>query len=199
MLIIGHFYPCLIQFQTRPKYKKDNSFAKINNSISRDSIKDNLSTTTENSFSDSSETNPNSDYNQKNILLNISEKEMKEAFFVPKKLRQNNKKEENIAIKNDLNINNINENQNTDVLKIEIKISKSKVLYLKFGKSDNVYEVVNKFCKENNLDYISRFIIISNVLKGLNSIYSIYNLNLREDEIQFIKELKEKYMLMNRI
>ena len=164
MLIIGQFYPCLIQFQTRPKYNKDNSFAKINNSISRDSIKDNLSSTTENSFSDSSETNPNSDYNQKNILLNISEKEMKEAFFVPKKLRQNNKKEENIAIKNDLNNNNINENQNTDVLKIEIKISKSKVLYLKFGKSDNVYEVVNKFCKENNLDYISRFIIISNVL-----------------------------------
>ena len=198
MLTVRPFYPFFLPFQNKQIYNYNNNFSKNNNSILKDSIKDNLSTSTEISSSDISEINPNSNTNIKNILLNLSDKEIKEAFFIPKKLRQKNKKE-NVKTKNSINMNNTNGNENTEVLKVEIKISKDKVLHLNFGRLDNVYTVVNKFCKENKLDDISRLVVISNVLKGFSSIYSIYNLNLKEDEIQFLKELKEKYMLMNHV
>ena len=198
MLTVRPFYPFFFPFQNKQIYNYNNNFSKNNNSILKDSIKDNLSTSTEISSSDISEINPNSNTNIKNILLNLSDKEIKEAFFIPKKLRQKNKKE-NVKTKNSINMNNTNRNENTEVLKVEIKISKDKVLHLNFGRLDNVYTVVNKFCKENKLDDISRLVVISNVLKGFSSIYSIYNLNLKEDEIQFLKELKEKYMLMNHV
>ena len=35
--------------------------------------------------------------------------------------------------------------------------------------------------------------LIIYIIKALNSIYGIYNLRLRRDEIEFLKELKEKY------
>ena len=189
------FYPYFIPFNQQLVYN-NNYNAKVNNSTSKDSIKDNLSASTEITTSDVSEINPNSNYNLKNSLFNLPDKVIKEAFFVPKKLKQKNKKEEKATVKNDCNINKAAD-ENTTVLKAEVKVSENKVLYLEFGRLDNVYEVVNKFCKENNLDCVSRFIVISNVLKGFSSIYSIYNLKLKEDEIQFIKELKEEYMHMN--
>ena len=195
MTTIVPFCPYFIPFQQQLVYN-NSYFAKVNNPTPKESIKDNLSVSTEISTSEVSEINPNSNYNLKNNIFNLPDKVIKEAFFVPKKLRLKNKKEENAIIKNDCNINKA-ANENTTVLKIEVKVSKNKVLYLEFGRFDNVYELVNKFCKENDLDCISRFIVISNVLKAFSSIYSIYNLKLKEDEIQFIKELKEEYMQMN--
>ena len=49
------------------------------------------------------------------------------------------------------------------------------------------------FCEINKLDIklIRPFIIY--IIKALNSIYGIYNLKLRRDEIEFLKELKKRF------
>ena len=49
------------------------------------------------------------------------------------------------------------------------------------------------FCEINKLDIklIRPFIIY--IIKALNSIYGIYNMKLRRDEIEFLKELKKRF------
>ena len=67
MLTVRPFYPFFLPFQNKQIYNYNNNFSKNNNSILKDSIKDNLSTSTEISSSDISEINPNSNTNIKNI------------------------------------------------------------------------------------------------------------------------------------
>ena len=49
------------------------------------------------------------------------------------------------------------------------------------------------FCEINKLDIklIRPFIVY--IIRALNSIYGIYNLNLKSDEIQFIKDIKDNF------
>ena len=56
-----------------------------------------------------------------------------------------------------------------------------------------MFKTVKIFCEINKLDIKLIRPLIIYIIKALNSIYGIYNLRLRRDEIEFLKELKEKY------
>ena len=58
-----------------------------------------------------------------------------------------------------------------------------------------MFKTVKIFCEINKLDtkLIRPFIIY--IIKALNSIYGVYNLNLKSEEIRFLKDIKENFFM----
>ena len=98
-------------------------------------------------------------------------------------------------LKTQINNNNLFEKdkENTDILEINVKISDSETLTFKIRRYDDMFKTVKMFCEINKLDIklIRPFIIY--IIKALNSIYGIYNLSLKNDEIQFLKDIKNNF------
>ena len=83
--------------------------------------------------------------------------------------------------------------ENTDILEINVKVSERETLTFKIRRYDDMFKTVKIFCEINKLDIklIRPFIIY--IIRALNSIYGIYNLNLKNDEIKFLKDIKSNY------
>ena len=90
-------------------------------------------------------------------------------------------------------IENEKEKENTDILEIYVKISEKNTLLFKIRRYDDMFKTVKIFCEINKLDIKLIRPLIIYIIKALNSIYGIYNMNLKNDEIRFLKEIKEKY------
>ena len=56
-----------------------------------------------------------------------------------------------------------------------------------------MFKTVKIFCEINKLDIKLIRPLIIYIIKALNSIYGIYNLKLKSDEIQYLKEIKKAY------
>ena len=98
-------------------------------------------------------------------------------------------------LKTQINNNNLFEKdkENTDILEINVKISPEKILTFKIRRYDDMFKTVKIFCEINNLDIKLIRPLIIYIIKALNSIYGIYNLRLKKDEIEFLKEIKLRY------
>ena len=98
-------------------------------------------------------------------------------------------------LKTQINNNNLFEKdkENTDILEINVKISHGENLTFKIRRYDDMFKTVKIFCEINKLDIQLMRPFIIYIIRALNSIYGIYNLNLKEEEIQFIKDIKEHF------
>ena len=98
-------------------------------------------------------------------------------------------------LKTQINNNNLFERkkENTDILEINVKVSKTKTLKFKIRRYDDMFRTVKIFCEINKLDINLMRPFIIYIIRALNTIYGIYNLSLKENEIEFLKELKRKY------
>ena len=90
-------------------------------------------------------------------------------------------------------IENEKEKENTDILEIYVKISEKNTLLFKIRRYDDMFKTVKIFCEINKLDTKLIRPLIIYIIKALNSIYGIYNMNLKSDEIRFLKDMKEKF------
>ena len=90
-------------------------------------------------------------------------------------------------------IDNEREKENTDILAIHVKISEKETLVFKIRRFDDMFKTVKIFCEINKLDIKLIRPLIIYIIKALNSIYGIYNLKLKNDEIQYLKEIKKAY------
>ena len=97
------------------------------------------------------------------------------------------------SIKSGSLLDNEKEKENTDILEIHVKITSKDTLIFKIRRYDDMFKTVKIFCEINKLDIklIRPFIIY--IIKALNSIYGIYNLKLKNDEIQFLKDIKDNF------
>ena len=101
--------------------------------------------------------------------------------------------------KSKLNLSNINignsyyDRENSYILTINIKVSNDETLSFNIRRYDNIFKTVKIFCEINNLDakFIRPFILY--IIKALNRIYGIVNLNLTKDEILFLNGIKDTY------
>ena len=90
-------------------------------------------------------------------------------------------------------IENEKEKENTDILEINVKISDNNNLVFKIRRYDDMFKTVKIFCEINKLDTKLIRPIILYIIKALNSIYGIFNLNLKSDEINFLKNIQEYF------
>ena len=174
----------------------DNSFSYSSKSISR-----------KQSFSDNSDDNfsfvhidnndlycDNSNPNLKidNFTkINLSDNDLKNAYYRPKNYKGDSlSKNGNITQKL---------NENITILDIGVKISENEVINFKLRKYDDMFEVVKRTCKENDLNENYQNFFIYTIIKALNSIYGIYNLSLKKEEISFLQVLKDKCNNSNNI
>lgn len=119
--------------------------------------------------------------------INLSENEIKSAFFKPKNLN-----EKIIKAKEKRDINKKEENENFIILEIIVNINGKNILF-KLRKFDDMFEVCKKACKDNKINEGYTNFFVYNIIKALNSIYGIYNLCLKDEEIKFLQNLKENY------
>lgn len=83
--------------------------------------------------------------------------------------------------------------ENTDILEVNVKISKKETLVFKIRRYDDMFRTVKIFCEINKLDVKLIRPLIIYIIKALNSIYGIYNLYLKNEEIEFLKDLKNTF------
>ena len=167
----------------------DNSFSYSSKSISRkqsfsDNDDDNFSfvlTDCNNSYNDNSKPNLKIDNFTK---INLSDNDLKNAYYRPKNYKGDSlSKNGSITPK---------QNENITILDIGVKISENKVINFKLRKYDDMFQVVKKTCKENELNENYQNFFVYTIIKALNSIYGIYNLSLKKEEISFLQVLKDK-------
>ena len=128
-------------------------------------------------------------FNQNNINNDIINYNNNYNYF-----NTNKTKTEKFSKKKKLANNNfINGKENTCILEINFKVSEKKMYKFKLRRFDNMFKEVLNFCTINNLDKKHANNIIYLIIKSLNSIYSIYNLELTKDEIKEIKGMKKYY------
>lgn len=91
--------------------------------------------------------------------------------------------------------NNTNDpkKENTCILEINLKFSNNKIHNFKLNRFDDLFETVQIFCQINRLNSNLYIPIIINIMKALNSIYGIYNLELNEKELNELQFLKYFY------
>ena len=168
----------------------DNSFSYSSKSISRkQSFSDNSDDTF--SFVQIDNNNSHNDNSNPNLKIdnftkiNLSDNDLKNAYYRPKNYKGDSlSKNGNITQKQDENIT---------ILDIGVKISENKVINFKLRKYDDMFQVVKKTCKENELNENYQNFFVYTIIKALNSIYGIYNLSINKEEISFLKVLKDKF------
>ena len=146
--------------------------------------------------------------NENNILNENEKIEIFENKEIPKKENLNNQNLnfDNLNNKNKitnlnhqnkftLNLFNIYNNkyfENTEILNINIKISKDKIVEFKLRRFDDLFFTVKLFCEINKIDekFIKPFII--KILEALNNIFKIMNYNCGKIDINQIDNIKSK-------
>ena len=189
---------------------KNNDFKEFKNKNEK-RAKKKISIDDNSTFYHSNSTLNELEINENNIL---NENEKIEIFENKEILRKNSQKE-NLNNKNlhfdNLN-NNINKNtnlnhqnkfnlnlfnvynnkyfENTEILNINIKISKDKIVEFKLRRFDDLFFTVKLFCEINKIDekFIKPFII--KILDTLNNIYKIMNYNCDKIDINQIENIK---------
>ena len=117
--------------------------------------------------------------------INLSENELKTAYYKPKNFKSSS------LTKKEINIRD--ENDNTVILEIDVKISVNKKIYFKLRKYDDMFQIVKETCEKNNINESYANFFVYTIIKALNAIYGIYNLYLKEEEIKFLQQLKDKF------
>ena len=109
---------------------------------------------------------------------NISDSEEKEE-----KTKKCDKKEEYIINR---------ELENTEILRVEVKISNGKKAVFKLKRYDDIFETIKLFCEINSVDekFIKPLIIKS--LSTLNTIYQIMNSKLNIKHINILQEAQKE-------
>jgi hypothetical protein len=165
---------------------KETSFSQSSKSTSRkQSISDNNDNISCESNKETSfiiiDNNTSNNSNQNFTKINLSESELETAFYKPKNYKSDSvKKAESKSM-----------GENIVILDINVKISDNKSINFQLRKFDDMVQLVKDTCKKNELgeDYANFFIY--KIIKALNSIYGIYNLPLKKEEIEFLKNLKD--------
>ena len=147
----------------------------------KSSIDTTVSSTSYNSSSYENEENEENKENDASFDLyneNISDSEEKEE-----KTKKSDKKEEYIVNR---------EFENTEILRVEVKISNEKKAVFKLKRYDDIFETIKLFCEINSVDekFIKPLIIKS--LSTLNTIYQIMNSKLNIKHINKLQEVQKE-------
>ena len=80
--------------------------------------------------------------------------------------------------------------ENTEVLKVNVKISENKIATFKIKRYDDLFYTINLFCEIYSIDEKLMKPLIIKTLCTLNTIYQIYNSNVSKENIEILKNVK---------
>ena len=80
--------------------------------------------------------------------------------------------------------------ENTEVLKVNIKISENKIVTFKIKRYDDLFYTISLFCEIYSIDEKLMKPLIIKTLCTLNTIYQIYNSDVSKENIEILKNVK---------
>ena len=80
--------------------------------------------------------------------------------------------------------------ENTEVLKVNIKISENKIVTFKIKRYDDLFYTISLFCEIYSIDEKLMKPLIIKTLCTLNTIYQIYNSDVSKENIETLKNVK---------
>lgn len=80
--------------------------------------------------------------------------------------------------------------ENTEILRINVKISKDKIKVFTLKRYDDIFKTINLFCKINFIDEKLIKPITIRLLSTLNTIYQIMNSELNTQQIKILQKIK---------
>ena len=118
-------------------------------------------------------------------------------------LKENNEIENKIIFYNQFNVNNIlmgNVNnmiinpflENTEILRVNVKISKNKSVVFRLRRFDDLFETIKLFCEIHFIDEKLIRPIIMKTISSLNLIYRVMNSNVNAKNVAILKEVKKR-------
>ena len=151
--------------------------------------------------SETSQCNDITDNNSKN-----NDDDLNGSFFSDIDTDINNNKDEK-KLYNDMT-NSLNENnnktkneteeykgnpdyENTEILRVNVKISKDKNAIFRLKRYDDVFETIKIFCEINLIDEKLIKPLIIKSLSAMNTIYQIMNCKLDDENIKLLKSIKK--------
>ena len=151
--------------------------------------------------SETSQCNDITDNNSKN-----NDDDLNGSFFSDIDTDINDKKDEK-KLYNDMT-NSLNENnnktkneteeykgnpddENTEILRVNVKISKDKNAIFRLKRYDDVFETIKIFCEINLIDEKLIKPLIIKSLSAMNTIYQIMNCKLDDENIKLLKSIKK--------
>ena len=189
---------------------KQSSSNNINGIIDFKSLNSNLENTQEKE-NDSNDNNTNSQKEREPIQVqthqkkNKKQKKYKKNYTFSKELDINKSNSGNVENEFQLNepynkFNSVNSElnepiivpmvENTEILKVNVKISKDKYVVFKLRRFDDLFLTVKLFCEINSIEEKLIRPLITKALCTLNSIYQIYNTQLDSRNIKILQMLK---------
>jgi hypothetical protein len=82
--------------------------------------------------------------------------------------------------------------ENTVILNVNVKISKDKTAVFRLKRYDDLFLTIKLFCEINSIDEKLMKPLIIKSLTTLNTIYQVMNSKLDNEQINILKEIKEK-------
>ena len=82
--------------------------------------------------------------------------------------------------------------ENTVILNVNVKISKDKTAVFRLKRYDDLFLTIKLFCEINSIDEKFMKPLIIKSLTTLNTIYQVMNSKLDNEQINILKEIKEK-------
>ena len=164
---------------------EENIFKKINsipfNKRRKNSVDTNVSSTSYNSSSSEEEE---------------KKKDETEPHFIQKKIEINNdlkeKEEKMIKYYNKKEYEMNPEFENTEILRVEVKLAKDKKAVFKLKRYDDVFETIKLFCEINSVDERLIKPLIIKSLSAMNTIYQIMNSKLDYEQINILQKINSK-------
>ena len=80
--------------------------------------------------------------------------------------------------------------ENTEVLRVNVKISENKIATFKIKRYDDLFYTINLFCEIYSIDEKLMKPLIIKTLCTLNTIYQIYNSEMSKENIEILKNVK---------
>ncbi len=81
--------------------------------------------------------------------------------------------------------------ENTEILRVNVKISKDKFVVFKLKRFDDVFETIKLFCEINLIDEKLLKPLIIKSLSTLNTIYQIMNCKMDNKQIEILKNIHD--------
>ena len=203
-MIFLNYQNCITQNHKNSSLKKiQNSYEKVNTTklnknrkIKMDTCKNNFKAATTNEEEKKQNVEIEELTSKMKKQSNIFSFSNKKQFHSEKEKKKNKeaKKRENkfddISLKTNENyeINPLIEN--TEILRINVKISKDKIKVFTLKRYDDIFKTINLFCKINFLDEKLIKPIIIRSLSTLNTIYQIMNSELNTQQIKILQKIK---------
>lgn len=168
----------------------ENQFDKtINNSIDTDISSNSIN-------SSPKDGNEKKDFSKKtnNLLTNFSNLNAYNINEIKKsqKIENENETKKNNSISLNKETEEFKGNpiyENTEILRVSVKISNNNAVFFKIKRYDDVFETIKLFCEINGINEKLIKPIIVKSLSTLNTVYQIMNCQLNNEQINILKKI----------